>query len=66
MAALETGDFLPLVATKNLVERGSLLTVVVQSLNGSGRCSRTLDGHECRGTDWAAAVKLGEGAGFHS
>ena len=46
MAALETGDFLPLVATKNLVERGSLLTVVVLmvlSLNGSGRCSRTLE-----------------------
>ena len=37
MSALETGDILPHVATKNLVEGGRLLTGVVQSLDGSGR-----------------------------
>ena len=37
VSALETGDILPHVATKNLVEGGRLLTGVVQSLDGSGR-----------------------------
>ena len=37
VSALEAGDILPHVATKNLVERGRLFTGVVQSFDGSGR-----------------------------